>query len=129
MTPTESKALEDSVRYLLTIGELDAALSLAEEGAKDSGVLELWALWGVASARRGLGKQAIEALTYVIVREPYDARYWTYLAEAQLELLDHEGASTSLERACELDPEAKDAFGKRSRALIARTRKELKAKG
>ena len=98
----------------------EAAVALSPEDAA------AWVMLGSARARQSKHKPAIAAFERALRITPNDVTCHTSLGELFIELGAYSQAAAALERAMSLDPNAEHPFGRRARALVAKTLQKLK---
>jgi cytochrome c-type biogenesis protein CcmH/NrfG len=100
--------------------ELALALDAEEPGA--------WAALGAARAKMKRYAEAVPAYLEALKRRPDDIASWTDLGEVYVYLMDFEHAAQALKQALELDPDGRDLWGRRARAIVARVVKQLRSR-
>jgi tetratricopeptide (TPR) repeat protein len=90
-------------------------------------VFDGWLALGLVAAKQRDYASAVAAYVRALEIAPNDIACWTDLGELLLALLDLPGAARALSRAIALDKDATHPHGRRARALVARTLKQLRA--
>lgn len=113
--------------FFLANGEAEGAEGAAEMAVTlDAANARAWSALGAARARLKRYTLAVPAFLEALKLAPQDITCWTDLGETYVYLMDFEHAAAALQQALLLDPEAKDPWGRRARAIVVRVMKQLK---